>query len=529
VRLLEITSFARLLRFRPLFFIVLFLILSPSLLRAQDHETRVDRKPTLKKVNLGPEVNSEYSELSPIISPDGRLLFFTMGIGNPKNMGSEHLQDCYVSRRIPNGGWSQPINLGAPINSTGNDAISGVSPDGSVLFIKNFAFNRVSGLCFAHHTRSEWKIDSITIDNYSNVNQLSSQCISADFHYIIFSAERPDGYGALDLYVSRLIDATKNHYGAPENLGPIINSSKDEFAPFLAADGQSLYFSSRGHGGYGDADVFVAKRLDDSWVNWTAPKNLGPELNTTGMDAYYSIPASGDVAYYSSANGANHMDMYIVQLDQDIRPNPVILVTGKVTNKKQMPLEASVTYTPIGSDSATVSTLTNVLNGHFAVVLPSGQNYGLRVESPTYLPFSDNLNLTGAALYKEISLTIELDSLQAGSSFVLKNIFFDLDQAILRPDSKYELDKLASLLRHNQTLTATIEGYTDSLGTGIHNIELSKARAEAVVQYLVKSGINNDRLSAVGMGEQRPIASNSTDEGRQLNRRVVFRVVSSKP
>ncbi len=496
---------------------------------AQDHETRIERKPTLKKVNLGPDVNSEYSELSPIISPDGKLLFFTMGIGNPANMGDAHLQDCYVSKRIPNAGWSQPINLGAPINSTGNDAISGVSPDGSVLFIKNFEHNRVSGLCFARHNRNEWKIDSITIDNYSNSNPLSSQCISADFRYIIFSAERQDGYGALDLYVSRVIDPATNHYGAPENLGPVVNSTKDEFAPFLAADGQSLYFSSKGLGGYGDADVFVSKRLDDSWVNWTAPKNLGPELNTTGMDAYYSIPASGDVAYYSSANGANHMDLYIVQLDKDIRPDPVILVTGRVTNKHHQSLEANVACTPMGSDSETVSTVTNVLNGHFAVVLPSGRNYGLRVESPNYLPFSDNLNLNDASLYKEISLTIELDSLQAGNSFVLKNIFFDLDQASLRPDSKYELDKLVGLLRHNLTLTAKIEGYTDTLGTAAHNTQLSLARAEAVVQYLVKAGINNDRLSAVGMGEQDPIAPNSTDEGRQLNRRVVFRVVSSKP
>jgi len=492
-------------------------------------KVQIDRSPILKKTNLGHEVNSEYSELSPIISPDGKLLFFTMGIGNPKNLGSEHLQDCYVSRRLPNGGWSAPVNLGAPINSTGNDAISGVSPDGSTLFIKNFAYNRVSGLCFARHTRVGWKIDSITIDGYSNTNQFSSQCISADFQYILFSVERQDGYGALDLYVSRLIDASTNHYGTPENLGPVINTPQDEFAPFLAADGQSLYFSSRGHGGYGDADVFVSKRLDDSWVNWTTPKNLGPELNTPGMDAYYSIPASGDVAYYSSANGANHMDLYIVSLNQDVRPNPVILVTGKVTNKAHVPLEASVSYTPIGSDTSTVSTITNILNGHFAVVLPSGHNYELRVESPNYLPFSDNLDLTNAALYREVTLTIELDSLQAGSSFVLKNIFFDFDQAVLRKDSKYELNKLVSLLKHNRTLTAKIEGYTDSIGTAAHNIQLSQARAEAVVSYLVRAGINNDRLTAAGLGDRDPIDANTTEEGRQLNRRVVFRVVSSKP
>ena len=484
--------------------------------------------PTIRKFNLGPEINSGFSELSPIISPDGQYLFFTMGIGNPENMGAEHLQDCYVSHRNPNGSWSAPINLGAPINSTGNDAISGVSPDGSVLFIKNFGYNKTSGLCFAKRTKTGWKIDSITIDDYRNLNTLASQCISTDRKYIIFSAERPDGYGGLDLYVTRLIDAATNHYGVPENLGPVLNTAKDDFAPFLAADGQSLYFSSKGHGGYGDADVFVAKRLDESWVNWTAPKNLGPELNTAGMDAYYSIPASGDVAYYSSANGANHLDLYMVTLSEEFRPKPVILVTGKVVNHNKSPLEAGVSCTIVGNDTATASTITNILNGHFAVVLPSGQNYSLHAESQGYLPYSDNLDLTNAALYQEVSMTITLDSLAAGSSYILRNIFFDFDRAELRSESKNELNQLSALLKHNQTLTARIEGYTDSVGTTEHNIQLSKARAESVLQYLVSSGIEPERLTSEGFGATGYVATNRTEEGRQFNRRVVFRVLSTK-
>jgi outer membrane protein OmpA-like peptidoglycan-associated protein/Tol biopolymer transport system component len=484
-------------------------------------------RPAIRKINLGPDVNSQYSELSPIISPDGKLLFFTMGQGNPDNMGDEHLQDCYVSRRTASG-WSKPVNLGVPINSAGNDAISGVSPDGSVLFIKNFVYNKTSGLCFARRIRSGWKIDSITIDNYSNANALSSQCISADFKYIIFSAERPEGYGELDLYVSKLIGAATNHYGTPQNLGPVINTNKDEFAPFLAVDGQSLYFSSRGHGGYGNADVFLSKRLDDSWVNWTAPKNLGPELNTPEMDAYYSIPASGDVAYYSSYNGANQMDLYMVTLTDDIRPNPVILVTGKVINKAGAPLEASVSYSGVGDDTAAGSMLTNIITGHFALVLPSGRNYAIRVEAPGYLPYSDNIDLTNATLYRETSMTITLDSMSAGNSFVLKNIFFDFDKAILRPDSRFELERLVSLLTHYRSLTALIGGYTDSTGTPQHNEELSQARAQAVVDYLVSAGIDSGRIKAFGYGASDPVAPNATEEGKQLNRRVVFRVVGTK-
>jgi outer membrane protein OmpA-like peptidoglycan-associated protein/Tol biopolymer transport system component len=513
-----------------IFFAAVWLLLAVvTVATAQEtsHTERV-RTQTLKKANLGKEINSEYSELSPIISPDGKLLFFTMGVGNPANLGADHLQDGYVSRRTQSGGWSQPINLGLPINSAGNDAISGVSADGSVLFIKNFDYNRVNGLCFAKRTAAGWKIDSITIDNYSNSNTLASQCISPDAKFIVYSAESIEGYGGLDLYVTRQIDASTNHYGTPENLGPVINTAKDDFAPFLASDGQSLYFSSRGHGGYGDADVFVSKRLDDSWVNWTAPKNLGPEINTQGMDAYYSIPASGDIAYYSSSNGTNHMDLYIVSLSDDIRPNPVILVTGKVVNQKGAPLEAAITYTRLLTDTSAAATYSSSLTGHFAVVLPFGYEYALRVESPGYLPYSDNLDLREATMYRELSSVIVLDSIAIGSTITLRNIFFDLDKSTLRPESHFELDRLVELLKHHPKWAVQIEGHTDTLGMEEHNRVLSKSRAEAVAQYLTSKDIDAKRMTSIGLGSSQPVAPNDTEDGRQRNRRVVFRVLRTE-
>jgi hypothetical protein len=395
----------------------------------------VRRTPDVKKVNLGPQINSPFSELQPIISPDGQLLFFTMGAGHPDNIGKDNLQDCYVSLRQPDGTWSAPRNLGSPINTDGNDAISGVSPDGNVLFIKNYAFNRTNGLCFARRVKNgTWRIDSITIQQFTNTNTLSSQCISADGKYIIYSAERSDGYGGLDLYVSTLIDPNTNSYGPPQSLGPVINTAKDDFAPFLASDGQSLYFSSRGLKGYGDADVFVAKRLDDSWVNWTFPKNLGPALNTAKMDAYYSVPASGDVAFFSSLNGQNKLDLFMVTLSPELRPNPVILVTGKVQSRSGRPLEATITYAEMASNQQVTTTVTNQVSGRFAIVLPLGRRFTMRVESDNFLPYTDNLDLVDAALYREVKSTITLDSLAEGSIAVLQNIFFDFNKAELKPD-----------------------------------------------------------------------------------------------
>lgn len=486
---------------------------------------RIDKtqRPVIKKINLGPDVNSPFSELNPIISVDGQKLFFTMGVGNPQNLGPEHLQDCYVSLKR-NGHWTQPIPLEPPINTAANDAISGVLADGRTLFIKNYAHNHLNGLCFARPSKSGWTIDSISIDGYQNSNPLATQSISSDGSLILFSAETEEGYGGLDLYVTKLVDRATNHYGKPENLGPVINTAKDDFSPFLAPDGQTLYFSSRGRPGYGDADMYLATRLDDSWINWTAPKNLGPELNTGGMDAYYSIPASGDVAYCSSSNGQNHLDIYMITLSEDLRPHPVVLVTGTVKSPSGTPLEAYITCRKLSNDSLVASMYSSILDGRFALVLPVGIQYSIHAENKQYLPYSDNLDLTNAVLYREVRADIVLDSIIKGGSITLRNIFFDLDKASLRPESHFELDNLADLMKRHNDWDVVIEGHTDSLGTAEHNLTLSQERAATVVQYLIAKGISPKQLTSVGLGATKPVDDNSTEEGRQANRRVVFRI-----
>jgi outer membrane protein OmpA-like peptidoglycan-associated protein len=367
-------------------------------------------------------------------------------------------------------------------------------------------------------------MDSIAVDDFSNNGQFTTQCLSSDSRFIIFSLERPDSHGKSDLYISERIPGEQNHYGAPKNLGPTINSPQDEFAPFLAADGVTLYFSSRGHGGYGDADVFVSKRLDETWTKWSVPKNLGPDINTAGMDAYYSIPASGDVAYCSSSNGANHMDIFMVMLAEDVRPNPVILVTGKVSNKEGAPLAATVTYREPLSDSISTVALTNPQTGLFAAVLAMGQRYTLRVESASYLPYVEDMDLRGSASFQELRTNIILDSAEIGGAITLQDLFFDLDRAELRPESHFELDRVANLLKNRNAWHIQIEGYTDSTGDPQHNLELSRQRAESVMRYLVNAGVSAQSLKAVGFGANDPVADNSSVEGRRLNRRVVLRI-----
>lgn len=505
----------------------LFIAARKSSAQSTGETERVKRAQRLRKLNLGPDVNSQYSELAPIISADGQLLFFTMGQGYPGNLGEDKLQDCYVCKRLPDGRWSKPTNLGYPINSSGNDAISGVSTDGTQLFVRNFAHNRLSGLCFARYTpKGGWRMDSITIDGYQNDGSFTTQCLSADARYILLSLERADSYGKSDLYVSERVGNNGDHYGEPKNLRSVINSSGEEFAPFLSADGITLYFSSRGHRGFGDADVFIAKRLDDSWTNWSAPRNLGPDVNTPAMDAYYSVPASGDVAFCSSSNGMNHMDIYMVMLAEDVRPNPVVLVTGRVSNKEGSPLSATVTYRHPTSDSVTTVGVTNPVTGLFAVVLPAGEIYSLHAEANNYLPFVEDLDLRESGGFQELRSSIMLDSMVSGGAITLKDVFFDFDRAELRAESHFELDRMIQLIQARPSWRVRITGYTDSSGDAAHNVDLSRRRAESVLTYFVEKGIDRSRLEAVGYGPAEPVADNSSLEGRRANRRVVLRIIS---
>lgn len=500
-----------------LFFALLFYYLPAS--------SFAQEKKIHKKQNLGHLINSQYSELAPIIAPNGKLLFFTMGIGNPSNLGDEHLQDCYVSR-LQNGVWGKPKNLGLPINSDGNDAISGVSPDGKVLFIKNFNYNHVSGLCFAQRdTVGKWHIDPITIESYSNSNQFSSQCISSNGEFIIISAETPDSYGGLDLYVCKLKDRKKNLYSPPQNLGPVINTKENDFAPFLASDGKTLYYSTSGKGGYGDADVFITKRLDDSWVNWTAPQNMGPQINTPGMDAYYSIPASGDVSYFSSSNGANGLDLYKIELSDEQQPEPVTLLSGRVTDRHGNILNAQIICSDISNNKEVARSSTSEESENFSMVLPAGEHYRFSVTSPGFLPFSDEIDLSAQSGFSEPTIEIVLDSIAIGSVTTIGDIFFDFNKATLKPESFYSLDRLVEFLKTNSKMSVEIQGHTDSIGTVEFNTKLSLERAQSVVAYLQGKGVSESRLRAEGFGALSPVSENATEEGRRKNRRVAFRIV----
>jgi outer membrane protein OmpA-like peptidoglycan-associated protein len=363
------------------------------------------------------------------------------------------------------------------------------------------------------------------IINYYNYGDLASYSVSSSGKVLLMSVNRKDSFGQHDIYVSFLIEDAV--WSEPINIGSQINTAASEITPFLGADEKSLYFSSSGHPGYGSHDMFVTKRLDDTWKNWSEPLNLGKRLNTSGWDAYYTIPASGDYAYFvSSENSIGNEDIFRIKLHESVKPESVILVSGKVFNAKtNEPIEAKIIYEDLSTGNEVGIARSDPKNGTYSIVLPAGKKYGFLAEKTGFVARNENIDLVDLSEYKEIKKDLYLVPIEKGQKLTLNNIFFEFGKYELLNESFSELNRIVKILKENENLNIQITGHTDNIGKPQENMELSKQRAKAVANYLKQNGIAPERLIVTGKGALQPIASNNTEEGRQKNRRVDFEII----
>ncbi|HEY5534944.1 MAG TPA: OmpA family protein [Ignavibacteria bacterium] len=509
-------------------FSILFIIsISATVLYSQDEPA--------KKTNLGPNVNSKSAELNPVISADGKTLYFTRR-NHPENMGygkTEFDDDIWISELDNNGGWTPAKNAGYPLNNNCFSSICSVSPDGTKMLLQGIFDKTVCKknsdelyLYTSEKNKNGWSIPKkLNIPKFFNKNIYADFFLSNDGKFLLMAIENIDSYGDLDIYVSILDE--NNEWNAPLNLGIKVNTNLKEYSPFLAADNVSLYFSSKGHEGFGDADVFVARRLDDTWKNWSEPENLGQTINTSGADAYYVIPASGDFAYFvSTDNSIGAEDIFRVLLPGKVKPNPVVLISGKVIDvKTKQPIEADIVY-ELPPDGGILGSLkTNPENGEFKLTLPVGHNYGFRVNAKGYIFAWETFDAKKFKDYTEAEKIINLTPIEEGTTTKLNNIYFELGKSDLKTESYSELDKVVKFLNENPGVRIEISGHTDSTGNDIINDTLSENRAKNVRKYIVSNGIYEDRISYKGYGSKKPVASNDTPEGMRLNRRVEFTIL----
>lgn len=478
------------------------------------------------KENLGTGINSVYDEVSPKISADGKILYFGRK-QSPENVGGESdKEDIWESKSADGKVWSKSVNLGPPVNTNTVNNLISVSTDNNTLL-----FHVNDGFAFMHRTANGWSSLEDQGIHFDNESDYLEGCLSPDGKAIIFVAKlkgnafyKPDEKER-DIYVC--VKQGNRKWSQPIHTGRVINSAGDEYSPFLSADGKTLYFATNGRPGYGDVDIFMSRRLSDDWKQWSEPVNLGLGINTVGFDAYYTLPASGDFAYLvSNINTVGLADIVRLKLPESVKPDPVVLISGKVLNAKtQRPTAAMIRFDDLSTGKEVGEARVDPKTGDYKIALPAGKNYGYHAAAPGFLSQNENLELIDLKTYSELKKDLFLIPIEIGESIQLRNVFFVQSKAELKPESYPELDRLVKIMNDNPTIEIELSGHTDNRGEPKANLELSEHRVEAVKAYLLSKGIVGTRITGKGYGGTQPMVENSSEHNRQFNRRVEFKIV----
>ncbi len=467
------------------------------------------------------ELNSPQSDFAPFVTPDGRKIYFASsrdgGIGG---------EDIYFSR-WEKGRWTNPRNLGRPTNSKYNEGAMCLSPDGDEMFITICGGPDSYGGCDIYVSDKKGDRWGEPRNLGKNVNSSwwdGHPTLSPSGDTLYFASDRFGGFGGIDIYYTY---RTKKGWSKPKNIGYPLNNARDQTSPFLHIDGRTLYFSSSGHGGLGGLDVMMS-RLDTLTGKWGKPLNIGPPVNTSGNDYFFSIPGSGDFIYFSSDRGAGYggFDIYSYPLAEWQRPQVIATLAGKVIDSKtEEPLAAHIKIERL-SDGKIIQELdTDAKTGKFYVVLRAGEVYGISVSAPDYAFASENYEVKTQEGYNELTHTFKLKRIEVGAIVELVNLFFDFGKWELRTESESELKRIEKLMKKYPDMRIEVQGYADSVGTSEFNLKLSKLRAKAVRNWLIWNGIDKGRVSYRGFGEEE---QGATEEDLQKSRRVQFKIISLK-
>ncbi len=646
-------------------------------------------------VELDDKVNSHYHDSAPVVSADGKVLYFFIADHPENQMGRDNTQDIWFTQLDGNGEWTEAVHMGHPLNSHRFNQVLNVLDNGHTLLLRGGHSKKTPRLSMSHRGGGKWSSpEDIDIEGYVDMNKgrFSGGVMTGDQKVLILYFSQRSDHVVSDIFVS--FRRGPKSYTRPKKIPEPISTYKDEFGPFLTVDNQTMYFASDRQGGMGGADIWKSKRLDDTWMNWSEPVNLGPPVNTSGFDAYFSVDAEGKAfttRAFMSADGG-HMDIL------GLIPKPIIVLSGVVRNREtDETLVADFDYKVEGKDqgfittdeegnykvelhekgiyhfsgylegfldlsdsldlstiegsaevkkdlyldpqkveivvfglvwdlegenpittsihfaregTAPISAESNPEEGYYTTSLPELGLYRVNVNVAGFLPFTDTILIETDEYYMEIEENInliqpitlsgyvmndltqeplavevkyelngsqlgvfksepsegyysvilpepgkyvlragtegylnltdsiefsEFDSrsqnkdlllipIEIGVTVRLNNIFFDFDKTTLRPESFPELDRVVELLKQNPTVEIEIRGHTDDRGSDDYNLTLSQGRADEVRNYLIKQGLKDFRVEAKGYGETVPEVPNNSDDNRQVNRRVEFKV-----
>ena len=510
---------------KGVFFAALYIVFVSYLsLKSPDYQ--------IQRVVLSKAINTQAQEVRPLVSTDGKTLYFSRRNYEENNGGQADLQDVWMAKLTTNGSWEAAINMGSPINNKHANTLCSISEDGKTAFLLDSYVGVKTPLVKSELTDQGWgKPEAVEIENFVNLSSYYDFYHSESNNILLMAIDKGTGRGDQDLHVS--FSRKDGSYSEPVNLGRTINTQGADFAPFLGTDGETLFFASTGHPGQGGADLFMTRRLDKTWKRWAPPENLGNIINSANEEIYISVDGNFENVYIETfPKNAKIKNIVKVKLPERFKPNhlknpdfPQELLTDQHLRKE-------VDYYDISPErkEALVGT---------PFIAPMSTSFEVPLEGETY---SESQTLAHSPIspdpvwqnpipspntndaYPFATKRVELDGGLADK--VAGNVYFQFNNRAFREQFKPQLDKVLKVLLENPGMRVEVHGHTDNFGHQSINQSIGFLRASSVARYLINRGIPESRFEIVSFGETRPMASNDDEwEGRELNRRVELNLI----
>ncbi len=481
-------------------------------------------------------ISTKADEYLGTLSPDGSLFYFTrrQEVNEDSFFGSEKTKKEFFSfSEKKNGLFGAGKPLDAPFNNARGEGSPTINITNDLIIfaklmpttVKGHSYNNYD-LYFSELIDGYWTDPQSLGANINRPDSWESQpSLSSDGKVLFFASDRPGSIGGSDIWFSQ-----RNSDGSwrkPVNLGPVVNTERDERSPFLHTDSKTLYFSSDGHDCIGGQDIFYSK-LDEKG-QWTIPTNIGYPINSEGDDVNFFVSLDGKTGYFCSrklGGGESVSDWNFYQFDlyEEARPHTMSIIKGTVT-ADDGDLEGATVEIRDTAANVIATGVVSANNQKFAVATevkkddPQPLIVTVKKEGHSY----DSQVITPEQLTEPVvTKNAEVKAIETGKVCDLRDIYYETNSYQLTANSKIVLALFIEFLKENPTVKVEIQGHTDNVGNDDANLKLSEQRAKAVYDYVVGKGIPANRLRYKGYGESQPIADNNTATGRAKNRRTVF-------
>lgn len=482
-------------------------------------ERLMEQKHQMEIIHFDDKINTSENEYWPFISADDSTLYFTRLITSEQRF---HFERLFVSERTDDS-WQAAQKLSMGSSDEVNEGTMSLSADGRLFFYTSCGQPEGLGSCDIYYMvkdNGKWH-NPVNAGPVVNTNRWEAQpAVSAYGDKLFWTSNREGGVGGKDIWYAPIlkIENGKIEFGNPVNPGWGVNTSYDDYSPFIHADNVSLYFASEGHYGLGGADMYLSRYMDEKWQ---AAQNLGFPINSRANDDGLVVSPTAHIAVFSSNREgakARSKDLYLMQLPDKLMPQKMGYVKGFVFDAiNHQKLDAQIELTNI--DSKQLQHVKADAHDGYLVTLANNNLYAFNVSKPGYLFYSEHFDHVNPEGFKDASVfNIYLHPIDINAKVILNNIFFDHDSYLLKEESKIELQKVVSFLKTNPTVKVEIAGHTDNTGNDTYNLLLSENRAKAIAIYLQNS-IESSRINYKGYGANNPVSDNSTELGRSENRR----------